>query len=520
QANDAKVINTGGQQIMLSQQIALYAIYYQTLYLEKSISQMEDNHNFLLSLPMSEELRDIYFAAPDTLDVKVKAYIQNAKRFRDTTDGKSITYVLQNADKLLLDLEKAAKVYLREAEERTDTLRNFEILICIATLFTLLLEAIFIFRPAAVVINKKTKELLEEKNYSNAVIESSTNALISIDKNYNVKTYNKTAERIFGFKKEEMRDVEKLLRIVPKFYKAIHKRGLNAFFAKISPRLMGKTYQVKLLNDKNEQFPCRISFGKALKDGIVVINIENITKEKLKDTLLHKQAKFAALGEMIAIIAHQWRQPLAELGLNNLYLKKKIKQDELREELGKNEDIIRFMSETITDFEDFYRHGENGWFDPNEAVRKSINIVENILKLKEIALSLKLGSHSLVYGQQNSLSQVVLSILQNSIDKHNITKSRAKRIEIKTKEVDKRIVLSIKDNAGGISVTPIEAIFEPFYTGKKSSSTGLGLYMSKLVIEEKFNGTITASNTKVGALLEICLSVSNQAYIQASQRSL
>jgi PAS domain S-box-containing protein len=425
---------------------------------------------------------------------------------------------LQNADKLLLDLGKSSKVYLKEAEDRTVKLRNFEILICIATLFTLILEAIFIFRPANLTINKKTAELLEEKNYSNAVIESSTNAVISIDKNYNVKTYNKTAERIFGFKKEEMRGVEELLKIVPKFYKTIHKRGLIAFFSKLSARLTGKTYQIKLLNDKNEQFPCRVSFGRAVEESIIVINIENITGEKLKDTLLHKQAKFAALGEMIAIIAHQWRQPLAELGLNNLYLKKKIKQDELKEELDKNEDIIKFMSETITDFEDFYRNSEESWFEPNEAVRKSINIVEKILKLKEIALSLKLGSHSLIYGQQNSLSQVVLSILQNSIDKHNITQSRSKRIEIKTQEINKHIVLSIKDNAGGISVTPIETIFEPFYTSKKSSSTGLGLYMSKLGIEEKFSGVISASNTKVGASFEICLPVPNQAYIQASQR--
>jgi PAS domain S-box-containing protein len=506
QSNDGKMIDASGQQVTLSQQIALYAIYYQTQQLENNIEQMEANHEFLLSLPMSENMKKIYFEEPLNLDIKIKTYIANAKRFRNTTDGVSLTYVLQNAESLLRQLNEASALYLKETEDRTTKLKNFETFICFATLFILLLEAIFIFRPANAVIERKAKELIDEKNYSNAVIESSSNAIISIDTNYHIKTFNRQAENTFGFKKKEMQDIENLQKIIPKIYRSVHKQGLVFFLAKNPHRLKNRSFEMKLLNKKNEQFPCHVDLS-TNENGVIVINIKNMTKEKLKNTLLHKQAKFAALGEMIAIIAHQWRQPLSELGLNNMYIKKKITQKELEEELDKNEEIIRFMSETITDFEDFYKNAKSVWFNPKFAIEQALNITEKILILKGIKLFLEIEEKIKVYGQQNSLAQVVLSIIQNSIDKHSANDNADKWIKITMKSEKKKLFLRIDDNAGGIQMKPIETIFEPFHTGKKSSSTGLGLYMSKLIINDKFNGNLSAANTKMGASLLITLPI-------------
>jgi PAS domain S-box-containing protein len=508
QANDAKTINISGQQITLSQQIALYAIYYQTKQLEANIESMENNHKFLLSETMSENMKKIYFDEPINLDVRVRTYIQNAKNFRLTTDGKSLTYILQNSQKLLLELNEAAKVYLAETEAKSAYLKNFEIAICIVTLITLILEAFFIFMPANAAINKKTKEILDEKEYSNAVIESSTNAIVSIDERQNVKVYNKKAQDIFGFSKEEMTRSNDLLKIIPKSYLSIHNRGLLPFLMKIFSKLKKRSFEVVLLNKNKEQFSARVSFGMDAKCEVIVINIEDITQEKLKDNILRKQAKFASLGEMIAIIAHQWRQPLTELSLNNMYLKKKIKDANLSEELSKNESIIKFMSENITIFDEFYSNKEGALFEPKEAIFQSLNITENILRLNEIELYLELEKTPSIFGQRNALAQVILSIVQNSIDKHKTQKNALAWIKIVLKERGKHIYLSVEDNAGGISIKPINAIFEPFRTNKKSSSTGLGLYMSKLVVEEKFGGDIKASNTKEGALFEILIPVS------------
>lgn len=510
QSNDGKVINISVQQIMISQKMALNAIYYQTGELLKSIEEMKENHAFLTSQQMSKELSNIYFSEPMNIDKKVREYIENAKKFRLTTDGKSLTYVLRNAQLLLDELNKVAKIYLKEAEQKTKNLKNLEIIICIATLFTLILEALFIFKPANNAINKKTKELIDVKNYLNTVIESSLNGIIALNEKCEIKTFNKKATEIFGFQKNEIKETDDLLRLIPLKYKAVHKKGLMHFFTKVFLRVENKTYEVTATNKNNEDFPIRVSFGLgALKQPIYIINIEDISEEKTKNMVLHKQAKFAALGEMIAIIAHQWRQPLAELSLNNMYLKKKIQQRDLDDELKKNENIVMFMSETITNFETFYRGNDSIWFNPNESISQALNIIEFILKLKEISLHIDNDENLKIFGERNSLSQVILSLLQNSIDKHNSNPhEESKWIKLSLLNVENNVVFSIEDNAGGIRAKNILSIFEPSsHVNKKSSSTGLGLYMSKLIIKEKFNGKIVASNTKDGALFIVTLPI-------------
>ncbi|MFV0480410.1 MAG: ATP-binding protein [Campylobacteraceae bacterium] len=509
QANDGKTIDTSGQQIMLSQKIALYAIYYQTGQLEVSIEEMRRHHEYLLSLNMSDNVKDIYFGKEVNLDEKVRSYIENAKRFRQTTDGKSLTYVLQNSQRLLVDLNKVAQAYLSEAENKTKKLKNLEIIICIATLITLLLEALFIFKPANTTIVNKTKELVNEKNYSNTVIESSKNAIIVVYKMSLIKTFNNKAETMFGYKKSDIRTLEELLKIIPKKYKSIHKKGLKYFFSKTLFKISEKTFEFDLCDRYGELFPVRASFGVVNSgEDLIVINIEDITNEKQKDTVIFKQAKFAALGEMIAIIAHQWRQPLAEISLNNVYIKKKIEQKDLHEEICKNENIIKFMSETITNFETFYKNSEGEWFSPKDSIEQALNVTEYVLRLKEIELSVDVDSDiPQIFGQKNSLSQVILSIIQNSIEKHKTSQVDETWIKMELRKSEEDIRITIEDNAGGIQIVPIEDIFKPFRTdkkiGDKSRSTGLGLYMSRLIIEEKFNGDIFAENTQNGAKFTI-----------------
>lgn len=520
QANDGKLITISGQQIMLSQKIALYAIYYQTKRLEKSIEEMEANHAFLLGVPMSKRLQEVYFEAPVTLDEKVKTFLTHAKRFQLTRDGRSLTYVLQNSQKLLEQLNEAAQVYLEEAESKTKNLRRLELYIYSATLIALMLEALFIFRPANASINRKTKELTQERNYSNAVIESSTNAIISLDHMHNIRTYNQMAERIFGYKREEMRHASDLLKIIPQQYHSAYPEGFGYFFN--DQNAFGFEYprELEVRNHQGRHFPIRISYAISGHDALAIVaNIQDISQEKLNDTLLHKQAKFAALGEMIAIIAHQWRQPLAELSFNNMYLKKLVDNNELREEVSKNEKVIQFMSETITSFESFYVESPCRWFETKEAVFQGVRIVESLFKLRNIILDLDLKNVQKIYGQQNLLAQVILSLLQNAVDIHTSRQITNPWVKISQKSIEKNILIEISDNGGGVKSDSIDRIFDPFYSDKKSLSTGLGLYMSKLVIEDKFGGTIEVENRNQGAHFTITLPIrqSDNLICQQSQ---
>ncbi len=290
QSSDAKLINMSTNQKILAGQISFYAIYYKIDKLKINIKLMEEAHKKLTSLSMSKNLSKIYYGKEIWLDNQVKKYLFHAKRFYENKDGQSQNYVLQNSKKLLIELDKAVAIYLQEAQANTKKLKQVELLILVMTLATLLFEAIFIFMPANENINKKTKELIREKDYSNAVIESSTDAIITLDSQRKIRTFNKKAESIFGYKKDEMLNKSSFKNIIP-----VKLKGDE------------ESKEVEAIHKKGIKFPIRISFGKSgvNKDLAIVATIQDISKEKLNDKILQQQARFAALGEMIAIIAHQ-----------------------------------------------------------------------------------------------------------------------------------------------------------------------------------------------------------------------
>jgi len=535
QYSSGKLINISGQQRMLSQQISLHAIYYKSSTLKRNIQEMQKNHKFLTSMPMSKELKDIYFGnkitldkekkdyineiskrvksdyiqEPIMLDKKVKEYLYNAKKFLNTRSGKSLTYLLTHSKNLLKDLDKATMIYVKEAQNNTHTLKKVELLIFILTITTLILEALFIFRPANRQIIEDTKIITKEKDYSNTVIDSSTNAIITLDNNLKIKKFNKMAQEIFKYSSKEMLESRSFSKIVPIFK---HANSVKEFLEIIKNSNLSKPQELEGVDKRANKFPIKASFGVSKKDDdvIIIANIQNITQEKLKDKIVQEQAKFAALGEMIAVIAHQWRQPLAQLNFNNLYIKKLTNNEEIKKEIKNSEEIIQFMSETISNFENFYKKSDEKEFNPIESINQALKIVDSIIKLKEIKVIKNIDSKATIYANPNALAQVVLSILQNALD---IIKQRAikdPQIKITLKDLNEYIKITIEDNAKGIKEEPIDNIFKPFISKKEIASSGIGLYMSKMVIQEKFNGTISAKNSEIGAVFTILLPCNNK----------
>ncbi|NLM99663.1 MAG: HAMP domain-containing histidine kinase [Campylobacteraceae bacterium] len=146
---------------------------------------------------------------------------------------------------------------------------------------------------------------------------------------------------------------------------------------------------------------------------------------------------------------------------------------------------------------------------------QGVKIVKSLFKLSGIELELNLNSAPALYGQQNGLAQVILSLLQNSIRIHKSNESLNPWIKIDLKSNDEEVIISVLDNGGGVKQKPLESIFKPFLSDKKSPSTGLGLYMSRLVIEEKFHGTVNVENIEDGACFTITIPIKlsdNQAY--------
>ncbi|GAX88164.1 conserved hypothetical protein [Lebetimonas natsushimae] len=214
-----------------------------------------------------------------------------------------------------------------------------------------------------------------------------------------------------------------------------------------------------------------------------------------KDRLLANHSKFLAMSEMIGAVAHQWRQPLNALALN-LQVLPDIKDNEKFENLiNKNLKIIEFMSKTIDNFINFFKSTENIVnFSVKSAIFETIELIDAQLKSKGIKIIIK-GEDFYIKGNKNQFRQVVLNLINNSKDA--FLNQDEKEIKIILKSKIKKIY--ILDNAGGIDNKILERIFEPYFTTKDSGS-GLGLYISKIILEKYFNATLEIKNTKIGII--------------------
>ena len=220
------------------------------------------------------------------------------------------------------------------------------------------------------------------------------------------------------------------------------------------------------------------------------------------------------MGEMISMIAHQWRQPLNSLAVLTQTIALKYNRGKLNDEMMQNFEKnctkqIQGMSETINDFSNFFKpESEKVVFEINSVISRTLDMVRPVLLKHEIALLIH-KSHTLYsYGFPQELGQALINIINNAKDvliEKNIVD---KKIEVKTIIQQQNIVITISDNAGGIPTDILNKIFEPYFSTKSvKNGTGLGLYMSKMIIEDHMQGTLTCSNSDIGAVFKITLAL-------------
>ena len=232
-----------------------------------------------------------------------------------------------------------------------------------------------------------------------------------------------------------------------------------------------------------------------------------------KDSILVQQSKLAAMGEMIGNIAHQWRQPLNILGIKNMtlytYYKQGLVDNKFMDEyINSSSNTLRYMSDTIDNFRDFFKPDkEKKNFNLYDAIKRSLNILSSSFKNHNITCTIS-GDYSIIlYGYENEFSQAILNIITNAKDAIKANKIKNGSITIDIEQKQDTITVKIKDNAGGVSKDIIEKIFEPYFTTKhKSQGTGIGLYMSKMIIEKNMDGELSVRNDEDGAVFSIVLS--------------
>jgi len=229
-----------------------------------------------------------------------------------------------------------------------------------------------------------------------------------------------------------------------------------------------------------------------------------------KEQLLIQQSRQAALGEMIGNIAHQWRQPLNALGLlvqqpSLFYEFGDVNKDYLDEHAKKSMEIVQHMSRTIDDFRNFFQPDkEKHPFKVREVVDKTLSLMEGSFQGQQTVIEVEAKGDPTSHGYPNEFSQVLLNILINARDAMAERDTARPKVVITISTEENRSVVTIADNGGGIPEEIIGKIFDPYFTTKgPQAGTGIGLFMSKTIIDKNMGGLLTVRNIEGGAEFRI-----------------
>lgn len=243
---------------------------------------------------------------------------------------------------------------------------------------------------------------------------------------------------------------------------------------------------------------------------------EEVDKNRQKDRILIQQNKLASMGEMLGNIAHQWRQPLNNVSLILHFLRDNYKNEKVSEEqidkfMNRANKHIEYMSDTIDDFRNFYKPSKSkNEFYIKECIDTLLQMIRNQFEDENITIDFNSEDIKII-NYENELKQALLNILNNAKDAIQTKKQSQKfdaKIEINAKEIDNKLKLEISNNGGEIDTQIIDRIFEPYFTTKfEDQGTGIGLYMTKSIIETNMKGKIEVENISDGVKFTITLAI-------------
>jgi len=285
--------------------------------------------------------------------------------------------------------------------------------------------------------------------------------------------------------------------LVANIFAIILGKHIDKFFKEYNKEIQEKRLELENLNETLEK---RV--------------LQEVQKRAEQERILIEKSKFIALGEMISNIAHQWRQPLSELSAIMLNIKfryamKKLDTRTMSQKSKEAEKLLDYMSSTIDDFRNFFKPDKSKkYFSLKRSLDEVLNIIGKTIQNQNICLNIEIDEDIKILGYKNEFEQVILNILSNAKDALISTKTGNPYIHISVKKSLDCVKIYIDDNGGGIKLEPIDKIFEPYISTKEESDgTGIGLYMSKIIIEKNMQGKIIAYNTKAGASFIIVLHV-------------
>ncbi|MBF0458830.1 MAG: PAS domain S-box protein [Nitrospirae bacterium] len=347
--------------------------------------------------------------------------------------------------------------------------------------------------------------------------------IMVLDVNGNIVYFNRACERASGYKFREVRGKCLCELLVRKGdMKELTKLFNGILSGRFSEPVIYEYYWVSRTGEERLIAWSNVELSEDNGSELFIISTGiDVTDIKLKNQLLVQQSKMASMGEMIGMIAHQWRQPLNAIGLSVQDLKDAYEFGEIDRKYVEGfvdtaMEQVNYMANTISDFKNFYTPSkEKEPFDVKSITEEFVSMFINVFNRHSIDISVIAEQDTVLIteGYPNEFKQVVLNVINNSQDaiiskRANGTKARGLiEIHISNNESKDKIIISVRDNGGGIPEHIIEKIFEPYFTTKGKAGTGVGLYMSKTIIESNMGGSLTVRNHNGGAEVSISLDV-------------
>ena len=303
---------------------------------------------------------------------------------------------------------------------------------------------------------------------------------------------------------QENRDVRKVIKVIKRYEE---NKSENYEFKYFDENFKKKVYLVK-----QEKF----SDKKFKSEGLVTIftditKEQEVAKEKQKNRqFIVQQSKLAEIGEVFSSIAHQWKSPLVEITAiaQELFYTKKC--EAVKEDESFVSDIMKqvdYMTNTINDFQNFIMPSNSKVnFNIKDAIDSMLEIVNHNMKYNNIKINIEVKEKSCleIYGYKNEFMQSFLNIINNAKDALLNNDYKNRKIDIKLFNEEENLIILIQDNAGGIDNESLHKVFKAYFSTKKNGH-GIGLYMSKMIIEDKMGGNISVENKNNGACFKIKL---------------
>lgn len=356
-------------------------------------------------------------------------------------------------------------------------------------------------------------ELEVQKNKFETIVRLTPNPLMTFSEDGKILMINKTFSEMTGYRLSEIPTIKKWLSLTNYNRDILDSTNINALF---DNNISIDCGQISVTTKKGEKLIWMSSLAPLLHihntKRVMIFSAMDITKMYENEELMLAQSRQAAMGDMIGMIAHQWRQPLSVISMvgNNLQadldLNLSIEKTQLYELAATLNEQTQSLSHIIDDFRTFLKpQKEKEKVSLCSVYEKLKNMMEKTLSNNDINLEFRNDCHVDIYTFSNEFIQVFINLLNNAKDSYKEQNIQNATIKITTLLEADELKIEVQDNAGGIDKDIIDKLGEPYVSTKSKNGTGLGIYMSKMILEKHFNGKLSWKNSDEGACFTITL---------------